>query len=296
MYCNKCGASIPDGMKFCHKCGAALPRLDYAREEPAPAPSAATPEPVSAPAAPAPTPKERMESAVARRQKKKGRVSRPWLIASVAAVVCVIVFFTIYYGTGAVVKNKAGSVYYLEVYDARGNCFATGSGFVINDGFHLVTNFHVIEDAAKVNAFSADGTDAVELTRVRAFDRNSDLIILRSDRLFAAKPLRLADSDNVRQGDRVYAIGYPLALSNTLSDGIVSARYVDGGLDIIQTTAAISGGSSGGALLNTRGRVIGVTEASYVYGQNMNIAIASNELEELLKRPIYNMPLLQVSG
>lgn len=284
-------------MKFCHKCGAALPKLDYAREEPPPAASASVSVPVSAPAPPTPTPipKERPESAAGRRQREKRRVSRPWLIASAAAVVCVLAFFAIYYGTGAVVKNKAGSVYYLEVYDARGNCFATGSGFVIGDGCELATNFHVIEDAVKVIAFSDDGTDAVELTRVRIYDKNADLIILRGDRRFAAKPLRLADSDSVRQGDRVYAIGYPLALSNTLSDGIVSARYVDEGVDIIQITAAISSGSSGGALLNTRGRVIGITEASYIDGQNLNIAIAINELKELEKRPDYNMSLSEVS-
>lgn len=189
-----------------------------------------------------------------------------------------------YYGTGAVVKNKAGSVYYLEAYDAAGNFLGTGSGFLINNGYDIVTCFHVIEDAQVVFAVSADEQEDVMIESVKAYNPSTDLIILHSSEQFKAHPLVLADSDSVRQGDKTYAIGYPLGLSNTLSDGIVSARYLDGGLDTLQITAAISPGSSGGALLNTRGQVIGVTSAYYADGQNMNIAIASNAVKNLNDR------------
>ncbi|WP_303841717.1 S1C family serine protease [Selenomonas ruminantium] len=205
---------------------------------------------------------------------------RPWLIAA-AAVVLVVAFLGLYYGTGAVVKNKAGSVYYLEAYDARNNFLASGSGFVIGNGYDLATNFHVIEGASYIYAVSADEQEEILLETVKAYDKSSDLAVLHSSVSFNAKPLILANSDKVRQGDRIYAIGYPLGLSNTLSDGIVSARYADLGVDYLQITAAISPGSSGGALLNSRGQVVGVVCAYYDGGQNLNVAITSNTLKNL---------------
>ena len=93
-----------------------------------------------------------------------------------------------------------------------------------------------------------------------------------------------ADSDSVKQGDPIYAVGYPLGLAHTLSDGVISSRYTDeNNLDILQITAAISPGSSGGALLNSLGEVVGVICASYVDGQNINIAIAANQIQSLLE-------------
>ena len=268
MFCNKCGASVPAGMRFCHKCGAALPTLTYEREE---RPSSPPQRQI------APTP-------VVKIGKTDNRVKpilrRPWLIAA-AAVVLVVAFLGLYYGTGAVVKNKAGSVYYLEAYDARNNFLASGSGFVIGNGYDLATNFHVIEGASYVYAVSADGQEEILLENVKTYNKSSDLAVLHSSVSFNAKPLTLANSDKVRQGDRIYAIGYPLGLSNTLSDGIVSARYMDLGVDYLQITAAISPGSSGGALLNSRGQVIGVVCAYYDGGQNLNVAITSNTLKNL---------------
>ena len=268
MFCNKCGASVPAGMRFCHKCGAALPTLTYEREE---RPSSPPQRQI------APTP-------VVKIGKTDNRVKpilrRPWLIAA-AAVVLVVAFLGLYYGTGAVVKNKSGSVYYLETYDARNNLLAFGSGFVIGNGYDLATNFHVIEGASYVYAVSADGQEEILLENVKAYDKSSDLAVLHSSVSFNAKPLTLANSDKVRQGDRIYAIGYPLGLSNTLSDGIVSARYMDLGVDYLQITAAISPGSSGGALLNSRGQVVGVVCAYYDGGQNLNVAITSNTLKNL---------------
>ena len=269
MFCNKCGASVPAGMRFCHKCGAALPTLTYKREE----------HPTSQPqhqVAQAPAVKvEKSNSRI------KVSVRRPWLIAVAAAVVLVVAFLGLYYGTGAVVKNKAGSVYYLEVYDAGNNFLASGSGFVIGNGYDLATNFHVIEGASYIYAVSADEQEEILLENVKAYDKSSDLAVLHSSVSFNAKPLILANSDKVRQGDRIYAIGYPLGLSNTLSDGIVSARYADLGVDYLQITAAISPGSSGGALLNSSGQVIGVVCAYYDGGQNLNVAITSNTLKNL---------------
>ena len=272
MFCNKCGASVPTGMRFCHKCGAALPTLTYERDERPPSQTQRR-------IVPAPVMKIGKTSS-----RVKMPVRRPWLIAVAAAVVLVIAFLGLYYGTGAVVKNKAGSVYYLEAYDARNNFLASGSGFVLGNGYDLATNFHVIEGASYIYAVSADEQEEILLENVKAYDKSSDLAVLHSSVSFNAKPLILANSDKVRQGDRIYAIGYPLGLSNTLSDGIVSARYADLGVDYLQITAAISPGSSGGALLNSSGQVVGVVCAYYDGGQNLNVAITSNTLKNLYSK------------
>ena len=77
-------------------------------------------------------------------------------------------------------------------------------------------------------------------------------------------------------------MGYPLGLANTMSNGIISSRYFDEyDVDVLQITAAISPGSSGGALFNENGFVIGVTSAYYDGGQNLNIAITSNTVQQL---------------
>jgi S1-C subfamily serine protease len=95
--------------------------------------------------------------------------------------------------------------------------------------------------------------------------------------------LRLADSDLIEVGNTVYALGSPLGLINTMTEGIVSHkdREVDGDL-MIQFTAPISFGSGGSALLNARGQVIGVASSSFSYGQNLNLAVPVNFAKELV--------------
>ena len=144
----------------------------------------------------------------------------------------------------------------MEIYDASDAYAGSGSGFLINDDFTLVTNYHVIKDAYSMIAMAADGEHTVEVDTVLEYDEAADLAILKCSEKIGVSPLVLANSDRVKQGDPVYAVGYPLGIANTLSDGIVSSRYVDeNGVDLLQITAPISGGSSGGALLNETGQV-----------------------------------------
>ena len=92
-------------------------------------------------------------------------------------------------------------------------------------------------------------------------------------------------------GDRVYAIGNPHGLTNTLSDGLVSGVRKSGGLDFIQTNAAISPGSSGGPLLDENGRVVGVTKAYIEEGQNLNLAVPAASVRSLLDKAATNKPV-----
>jgi S1-C subfamily serine protease len=94
--------------------------------------------------------------------------------------------------------------------------------------------------------------------------------------------LRLADSDLAVEGSTVYALGNPLALVHTITDGIVANVYreVDGNI-FFQFTAPISFGSGGSPVLNTLGQVVGVASSSFSYGQNMNLAVPANLIKEL---------------
>ncbi|HEU5362540.1 MAG TPA: trypsin-like peptidase domain-containing protein [Gaiellaceae bacterium] len=140
-----------------------------------------------------------------------------------------------------------------------------GSGFVIDRAGHIVTNFHVIQNAEKVQV-SFSGQDQLP-AEVVGKDRSTDLAVLKIDaHARALTPLPLGNSDGVRVGDPVYAIGNPFGLTRTLTTGVVSAVqrqiFAPNGVPIdsaIQTDAAINHGNSGGPLIDAGGRVIGVT-------------------------------------
>ena len=183
------------------------------------------------------------------------------------------------------IASLTDSVLLLEVFDHLDNGIGTASGFLIRDNSTLITNFHVIENANRIIVKSSSGAYFADLADVLAYDEIADIAILQCDKEIQVLPLELGNSDTVRQGNIVYAVGYPLGIANTLSNGIVSSRYTDEyGVDILQITTPISEGSSGGALLNESGAVVGVVCASYIDGQNMNIAIASNTVSQLLSQ------------
>lgn len=171
-----------------------------------------------------------------------------------------------------------------------------GSGFVIDRDGHIVTNQHVIANATRIEVRFADGTRA--LGRVLGADQDSDLAVVKVDvpanRL---TPLPLADSSQVKVGQRVVAIGNPFGLSGTMTLGIVSGlgrslssrRVTAGGNftapDMIQTDAPVNPGNSGGPLLNLNGEVIGVNRAiATETGVNSGIAyaISSNTARQIV--------------
>ena len=129
---------------------------------------------------------------------------------------------------------------------------------------------------------------------------SQDLAVIRADGISSPK-LVLGDSDKLRIGQRVYAVGNPSGLYGTFSDGVISAIRPEGRNlvhgKVIQITAPISPGSSGGPLLDANGKVIGVVygQVSHTKGQNLNFAIPSNTLKRLLeeKNRVRRLPLLR---
>jgi putative serine protease PepD len=160
----------------------------------------------------------------------------------------------------------------VTIYVATSGGSGSGSGVVLTDDGYVLTNAHVVGDAGtdgSVQVRTADGTlyDAT----VVGTEPASDLAVLRLEGAEDLTPATFADSDGVQVGDVAVAIGAPLGLSNTVTDGIISAtdRAVATGstrdeatvLDALQTDAAINPGNSGGALVNGAGEVIGINTA-----------------------------------
>lgn len=185
-------------------------------------------------------------------------------------------------------EKCAPAVFYIEIYDIKNTRIKTGSGFFIDSGGLAVTNYHVIEGAAKAVITAADGRE-YNVAGLFDYSKEGDLALIKVDG--ADFPyLRLGDSDKVETGASVFAISSPLGFKNSFSAGIISSasRTVEG-MTFIQTTAAISSGSSGGALLDRTGKVIGVTTATAVNGQNINLALPINRINDFKRTNIVTL-------
>jgi S1-C subfamily serine protease len=174
-----------------------------------------------------------------------------------------------------------------------------GSGFVIDRSGRIVTNYHVVADADEVEV-NFSGDDRVP-ARIVGSDPSTDIAVLEIDaEARALTPLPLGDSDAVRVGDAVVAIGNPFGLDRTVTAGIVSAlqREIRAPNDftienVIQTDAPINQGNSGGPLLNSRGQVIGVNSQISTGdngGGNVGIgfAVPINTVKEVVSQIIEN--------
>ena len=178
------------------------------------------------------------------------------------------------------VEKAADSVFMLEVYDASNRKLAVGSGFVIFAPSIMATNYHVIEDGAYVVAISDDAEQYI-IDEVCAADRKLDLALLRFHPASSIRPLEYDASDDLKRSQTVVTIGSPAGLKNTVSIGNISAFFDRDTRNWIQFTAPISSGSSGGALLNDQGKVIGITTATYTSAQNVNLAVRVSALAGL---------------
>jgi len=162
-----------------------------------------------------------------------------------------------------------------------------GSGFIIDkDGF-ILTNNHVVEKTDEIKVKLADNTEFT--AKMIGRDPKTDLALIRIDTDHPLKPLPLGNSDKLEVGDWVIAIGNPFGLGNTVTSGIVSAKYRKIGAgsydNFIQTDASINPGNSGGPLLNTAGEVVGINTA--IFSQSggsigIGFAIPVNMARDLL--------------
>lgn len=180
----------------------------------------------------------------------------------------------------------APSVVLIGAFDQKGECFKMGSGVMIGKNGYILTNFHVISDANYFYVRIEGEKDAYETTEIIKYSPLFDLAILRINKI--CKPIPICKKEiNVVRGQKVVAIGSPLGLFNTVSDGIISGfRKIDE-ISMIQVTAPISHGSSGGALLNMNGEIVGLTTAGFDDGQNLNLAVDHKTLHAFIGGSVF---------
>jgi hypothetical protein len=179
---------------------------------------------------------------------------------------------------GALFKQSAPGVVKITVYDADGKPYALGSGFVVGTTGQVATNYHVIRGAHRGVVHFASGAEA-DVTGVLGFDRTHDVALVQAAEPYA-KPLSLAHDQELHEGDTVFAVGSPAGLDNSLSEGIVSGFRNK----LIQITAPISHGSSGGPVFDSRGQVVGLSTAGLSGSgfENLNFAVPVSFLEPYL--------------
>ncbi len=167
-----------------------------------------------------------------------------------------------------------------ETFRQRG----AGSGVIFDSEGHILTNNHVVEGAQEVVVTLADKQEYKATIVGR--DPKTDLAVLKIDARAPLSSATLGNSDQLRVGDWVMAIGNPFGLSNTVTSGIVSAkgRIIGAGPydDFIQTDASINPGNSGGPLFNLKGEVVGINTAIVPQGQGIGFAIPVNVAKPLI--------------
>jgi S1-C subfamily serine protease len=180
--------------------------------------------------------------------------------------------------TARIARENLPAVVTLVAVDEHDQPLALGSGFFITRDGVLVTNAHVVGGAAKVIVHWRGRTGTA--VKILNFARKYDLVTVQTS--FDETPAaRLADSDKVIVGQDVIVLGSPQGLEGTVSTGIVGGLRTLGSAKLLQITAPISPGSSGGPVFDAAGRVIGIATATSVRGQNLNFALPVNLLREL---------------
>ena len=183
--------------------------------------------------------------------------------------------------TGEQIYKKASpAVFFVEVFDEDGELVKTGSGFFISESGLAVTNYHVIIGAHSI-LITTDSGEVRRVAGVYDYNWKMDTALIQIEGK-GFPYLELADSSRLHTGATVYTLGSPLGLQASFTRGIISQslREIEG-TEYIQLDAPISSGSSGGALLDTACRAVGVTSATMTASQNINLAVPINFYSEL---------------
>ncbi|MDP3001065.1 MAG: trypsin-like peptidase domain-containing protein [Bryobacterales bacterium] len=214
-------------------------------------------------------------------------------IAAVAALTCLC--YAAEAQTARQVAQKAfGSVVLLVTEDSSGQLQSVATGFFVRPGV-VATNAHAVDGASAGYVKIVGQRERHRVAGLLGLDTTHDLALL-SVSTTSHETLPLADSGAVRVGDEVFAIGNPQGLEGTVSAGIVSGIRKIGQDSLLQITAAISPGSSGGPVMNASAEVVGIATATYRGGQNLNFAVPSVYLKSLLGRASGLIPLRSQSS
>ena len=175
-----------------------------------------------------------------------------------------------------------------------GRIASEGSGFFIRADGVLVTNLHVVEGAEALQV-EIPGGEVFDNVFFVAADERRDIVVLRIP-VSGVSWLSVASEAELAVGDPVYVMGHPRGFAHTFSDGIVSAKRTIEGVSYVQITAPISPGSSGGPVLDERGRAIGVATLSHSEAQNLNMAVPARHASDLLALAQAPQPFHEVAS
>ena len=158
-----------------------------------------------------------------------------------------------------------------------------GTGFIINKEGYIVTNAHILEGGRIIQAITSE-QEIIDATFI-GYDINFDIALLKIPGNY--KAFKLGNSDEIQIGEKVIAIGNPLGLQFSVSEGIISAIHRLGINNInayIQTDAALNPGNSGGPLINKQGEVIGINNFKIIDSESLGFALESNYIEEIVNQ------------
>ncbi len=175
-------------------------------------------------------------------------------------------------------KENNRAIVVIVAFDEGGNPISQGSGFVVRQDGAIITSYHVISKAEDIDVRL--GNKVLKVEGLLHMDKENDIVMLKTKGK-KLQNVRIGDIGKVNVGERVYVISSPKGLENTISEGILSGiREIDPERKILQITAPFSEGSSGGAVFNKDGEVIGVATFLIEDAQNLNFAIPVNLIKD----------------
>jgi S1-C subfamily serine protease len=192
-----------------------------------------------------------------------------------------------------IAKKCMASTVSLVMEDNFKQPLSLGSGFIIDDG-KVITNLHVIEDAKYGYVTISGESKKHKIEGYLSVDKTNDLALLSVPTLIGTS-IEI-NGNNPEIGENIYAIGNPKGLSGTISEGIISGIRTYDNEELIQITAPISPGSSGGPVINNNGQLIGVSVGTLDAGQNLNFAIPTKYVSKLISQPSSQITKLNIES
>ena len=174
--------------------------------------------------------------------------------------------------------SLSNAVVMIKVYDSENNILCGGSGVVIHSCSYILTNLHVIAGGHYYSVLYENETEEYFIDDFIKYHQLYDLAIIKVDK--NCTPLTVITNNRLVRGQKIVAIGSPLGLCNSFSNDIVSGFRDINNIPMIQFTAPISNGSSGGALLDMFGRLVGLITAGFDKGQNLNLAVPADKIHQ----------------
>ena len=192
-------------------------------------------------------------------------------VSTISVITMIITSAIAYADADRILRENSKAVVVVVAYDEKDDPIGQGSGFIVREDGAVVTNYHVISNARNIRVKA--GKKVLKVEGLIYADMENDVVILKVTGK-SLPTVRLGDVEKMDTGEKIYVIGSPEGLENTISDGILTGiRQIDAKRRILQITAPISRGSSGSPVFNKSGEVIGIATFLIKEAQNLNFAV-----------------------